>query len=60
VFVLEAGPDAPRTKTRDSNPITQFILTYRKLFGLSNFIGLSQRDRFELSGDDLEEWLSHP
>ncbi len=60
VFVLEAGPDAPRTKTRDSNPITQFVLTYRKLFGLSNFIGLSQRDRFELSGDDLEEWLSHP
>jgi hypothetical protein len=60
VFVLEAGPDAPRTKTRDSNPITQFVLTYRKLFGLSNFIGLSQRDRFELSGEDLEEWLSHP
>lgn len=60
VFVLEAGPDAPRTKTRDSNPITQFILTYRKLFGLSNFIGLSERDRFELSGADVEEWLSHP
>lgn len=60
VFVLEAGPDAPRTKTRDSNPITQFVLTYRKLFGLSNFIGLSQRDRFELSGPDLEEWLSNP
>lgn len=60
VFVLEAGPDAPRTKTRDSNPITQFVLTYRKLFGLSNFIGLSQRDRFELSGPDLEEWLSRP
>ncbi len=60
VFVLDAGPDAPRTKTRDSNPITQFVLTYRKLFGLSNFIGLSQRDRFELSGSDLEEWLSHP
>lgn len=60
VFVLEAGPDAPRTKTRDSNPITQFVLTYRKLFGLSNFIGLSLRDRFELSGSDLEEWLSNP
>ena len=60
VFVLDAGPDAPRTKTRDSNPITQFVLTYRKLFGLSNFIGLSQRDRFELSGPDLEEWLAHP
>jgi hypothetical protein len=60
VFVLEAGPDAPRTKTRDSNPITQFALVYRKLFGLSNFIGLSQRDRFELSGSDLEDWLANP
>jgi hypothetical protein len=60
VFVLEAGPDAPRTKTRDSNPITQFALAYRKLFGLSNFIGLSQRDRFELSGSDLEDWLANP
>jgi hypothetical protein len=60
VFVLDAGPDAPRTKTRDSNPITQFVLTYRKLFGLSNFIGLSLRDRFELSGPDLEDWLSNP
>jgi ABC1 atypical kinase-like domain len=60
VFVLAAGPDAPRTKTRDSNPITQFVLTYRKLFGLSNFIGLSLRDRFELSGPELEEWLAHP
>lgn len=60
VFVLDAGPDAPRTKTRDSNPIAQFVLTYRKLFGLSNFIGLSQRDRFELSGAALEEWLANP
>jgi len=60
VFVLDAGPDAPRTKTRDSNPIAQFVLTYRKLFGLSNFIGLSQRDRFELSGAALEEWLGNP
>jgi hypothetical protein len=60
VFVLDGGPEAPRTKTRDSNPMSQFILTYRKLFGLSNFIGLSNRDRFELSGDDLADWLSHP
>ncbi|MDF3337905.1 protein kinase [Mycolicibacterium septicum] len=60
VFVLEDGPDAPRAKTKDSNPTTQFVLTYRKLFGLSNFIGLSQRDRFELSGDQLEEWLTSP
>lgn len=60
VFILAGGSDTPRTKTRDSNPIQQFVLTFRKLFGLSNFIGLSARDRFELSGADLEEWLIHP
>ena len=60
VFVLRGGPDVPRTKTRDSNPTQHFILTYRKLYGLSSFIGLSNRDRFELSGDDLLAWLENP
>ena len=60
VFILRGGPDAPRTKTRDSNPTQYFILTYRKLYGLSSFIGLSNRDRFELSGDDLLAWLKDP
>lgn len=58
VFVFAGG--APRTKTHDSNPTQQFKLTFRKIFGLVNFIGLSERDRFELSGADLEEWLTHP
>lgn len=60
VFVLEGGSDVPRTKTRDADPVQQFVLTYRKLFGLSSFMGLSDRDRFELSGRDLEEWLEAP
>jgi len=60
VFVLMSGADAPRQKTRDADPVHQFILTFRKLFGLSTFIGLSDRDRFELSGDTLAEWLEHP
>ena len=60
VFVFKGGADSPRTKTRDSNPIQQFILTYRKLFGLSNFIGLANKDRFELSGSDLSDWLTKP
>lgn len=60
VFILAGGSDTPRNKTRDSDPIQQFILTYRKLFGLGNYIALSQRDRYELSGDQLEEWLEHP
>jgi hypothetical protein len=58
VFVFHGG--TPRTKVRDADPIHQFKLTYRKLFGLSNFIGLAERDRFELSGKDLEEWLESP
>jgi hypothetical protein len=55
VFVYSGG--APRAKTKDSNPIQQFKLSYRKICGLASFIGLSDRDRFELSGNDLEEWL---
>jgi hypothetical protein len=58
VFVFTGG--AARTKTRDSNPTQQFKLTFRKIYGLVNFIGLAERDRFELSGKDLEEWLSKP
>lgn len=58
VFVLNGGTH--RTKTRDSDPIQQFKLAFRKLYGLSNFIGLAERDRFELSGEDLMEWLFNP
>ncbi len=58
VFVFTGA--APRTKTHDSNPTQQFQLTYRKIFGLVNFIGLSERDRFELSGENLQEWLTNP
>ena len=60
VFVFAGGSTVPRTKTRDSNPTQQFKLTYRKIYGLVNFIGLAERDRFELSGKDLEEWLAEP
>lgn len=57
-FVYSGG--SPRTKTRDGDPLHQFKLTFRRLLGLSNFIGLSERDRFELSGEQLEEWLLNP
>ncbi len=60
VFVFGGGSEAPRTKTKDSNPIQQFKLTFRKIYGLSSFIGLAESDRFELSGSNLEEWLFHP
>lgn len=58
VFVFTGG--RPRTKTRDSDPILQFKLTFRRIYGLANHIGLAERDRFELSGTELEEWLSEP
>ncbi|MDT0576710.1 hypothetical protein RM533_11030 [Croceicoccus sp. F390] len=58
VFVFTGG--TARTKTHDSDPVQQFKLTFRKIYGLANFIGLSDRDRFELSGEDLERWLEEP
>jgi len=58
VFVYSGG--AARTKTRDPNPIQQFKLSYRKIYGLASFIGLADRDRFELSGDSLKRWLEEP
>ncbi|WP_315768602.1 hypothetical protein [Bradyrhizobium sp. SZCCHNR2012] len=58
VFVFTGG--SPRTKTKDSDPILQFKLTFRRIYGLTNFIGLAERDRFELSGANLEEWLANP
>lgn len=60
VFALEGGTESPRSKTRDSNPVLQFKLTFRKLLGIHNFIGLAERDRFELSGSALHEYLTEP
>ena len=58
IFVFSGG--GLRKKTRDSNPTQQFILSYRKIYGLSAYIGLADRDRFELTDDDLDEWLQKP
>ena len=35
-------------------------MSYRKIYGLTSYIGLADRDRFELSGRDLEDWLENP
>lgn len=58
VFVYDGG--TPRTKTRDDDPVLQFKLSYRKMLGLASFIGLADRDRFELSGETLRRWLEQP
>lgn len=58
VFVYDGG--APRSKTRDDDPVLQFKLSYRKMLGLQSFIGISDRDRFELSGEKLRRFLFEP
>jgi serine/threonine protein kinase len=58
VFVFHGG--TPRTKTHDSDPVQQFKLVFRKIYGLADFMPLADRDRFELSGADLTEWLTNP
>ncbi|HJP93605.1 MAG TPA: hypothetical protein VJ875_16720 [Pyrinomonadaceae bacterium] len=58
VFVYDGG--VPRTKTRDDDPVLQFKLSYKKILGLASFIGLADRDRFELSGNALRRWLEAP
>jgi hypothetical protein len=60
VFVFAGGSEGPRSKTPDGNPIQQFKMTFRKVFGLSNFIGLAESDRFELDSKVLEAWLADP
>lgn len=60
IFVYSDGNGWPRSKSGDTDPMTQTKLAFRKLFGLSNFIGLANADRFELSGDALEQWLMKP
>jgi hypothetical protein len=58
VFVYDGG--VPRTKIRDDDPVLQFKLSFRKILGLASFIGLADRDRFELSGETLKRWLLKP
>ena len=60
IFIYDGSPQAPRTTGNDTNPLLQFKLAYRKLLGLTNFIGISHSDRFELSGSELEAWLRNP
>ena len=60
IFVYADGNGWPRAKAGDNDPITQIKLAYRKMFGLSFFIGLGSSDRYELSGSVLEEWLERP
>lgn len=58
VFVNTGSGGAPRLKNKGSSPTRQFKLSFRKIYGLASLIGLADRDRFELSGEELNEWLT--
>jgi serine/threonine protein kinase len=60
IFIYDGSPKSPRTTGNNTNPLLQFKLAFRKLLGLTNFIGITQADRFELSGEELENWLNNP
>lgn len=60
IFVYSDGNGWPRATSTDYDPTLQVKLAFRKIFGLSNFIGLSNSDRYELSAEAAEEWLSNP
>lgn len=57
VFALHPRKFASRSKSSGLDPVQQFQLSYRKILGISKLIGLSDRDRFELNGEQLLDWL---
>jgi hypothetical protein len=56
VFVFTGGT----TRTKSKDPALQFKLAFRKLLGLTNRMPLSSRDRFELTGAQVREWVDKP
>jgi hypothetical protein len=60
IFNFYGGPEASRTNRQGLNPEQQFKLVFRKLYGVNKHIGLSNADRFEISGEELHNWLFNP
>lgn len=58
VFIFAGG--TPRSKTPGKKASLFLKLAYRKILGVTNLIPISNRDRFEISGTDLEDWLKNP
>lgn len=58
VFVFAGG--TPRSKTPGKKASLFLKLAFRKILGVTNLMPISFRDRFELSGKDLEDWLEEP
>jgi serine/threonine protein kinase len=58
VFALHPQKISTRAKNLHADPVLQFKLSFRKILGISKLMGLSDRDRFELNGEELLRWLS--
>ncbi len=57
VFALHPRIFASRSKSKGADPVQQFQLSYRKILGISKLVPLSDRDRFELNGEQLLGWI---
>ena len=58
VFVFAGG--TPRSKSPEKKASLFLKLAYRKILGVTNLMPISNSDRFEISGADLEDWLENP
>lgn len=58
IFAMHPNKLSTRVKNTGADPVLQFQLSFRKILGISKLIGLSDRDRFELSGSEMLQWLS--
>lgn len=58
VFALHPRKFSNRTKNQGSDPVLQFQLSFKKILGISKQIGLSDRDRFELNGEQFLGWMN--
>lgn len=58
VFVFAGG--TPRSNSPGTRSSLFLKLAYRKILGVTNLMPIVYKDRFELSGSTLENWLNEP
>ena len=58
IFVYQGG--TPRSKMPKGKPSFYIKLAYRKILGVTNLMPISFRDRFEISGKALLDWIEKP
>jgi len=58
IYIFAGG--TPRSRTPGMKASLFLKLAFRKILGVTNLMPISFRDRFELSGKNLEDWLEKP